>query len=141
MNIDHQISEYVASQPVKKQAELLTLHSQITQNFPDSILWFLDGKNEDGKVVANPSIGYGSYTIKYADGSSKEFYRVGVSANSTGISVYIMGLDDKSFLMRTYGDTLGKASITGYCIKFRALKDIDQDVLLSAIRFRMELEA
>ena len=141
MSVDHEISEYIASQPVKKEAEILTLHSQITQLFPGSILWFLDGKNEDGKVVANPSIGYGSYTIQYADGSTKEFYRVGLSANTTGISVYIMGLDDKGFLMRTYADSIGKASITGYCIKFRSLKDIDLDVLLSAIRFRLELDA
>jgi hypothetical protein len=43
--------------------------------------------------------------------------------------------------MRTYADSIGKASITGYCIKFKSLKDIDLDVLVSAIRFRLELEA
>lgn len=42
----------------------------------------------DGKVVANPNIGYGVYPIAYADGSSRESYRIGLSANTTGISVY-----------------------------------------------------
>ena len=86
------------------------------------------------QTIANPSIGYGFYTIKYADGSSREFYQIGLSANTTGISVYIMGLKDKTYLAKTYGESLGKASVTGYCIKFKALKDIKLDVPEAAIR-------
>ena len=81
-------------------------------SFPECRLWFNDGTNEDGKVVANPNIGYGAYTITYADGSSREFYRIGLSANMTGISVYVLGLDDKTYLARTYGASIGKASVT-----------------------------
>jgi hypothetical protein len=102
---------------------------------PDCKLWFLDGKNEEGKVVSNPNIGYGSYTMKYADGSSREFYQVGLSANSSGISVYIMGIEDKKYLAETFGKDLGKASVTGYCIRFRSLKGINLDVLEAALRF------
>lgn len=90
-------------------------------------------------MVTNPSIGYGSYDIQYADGSSKEFFRVGISANTTGISVYIMGLDDKSFLATTYGPRLGKATVTGYCVKFKALKDVDLSVLREAMAYRFSL--
>ena len=105
---------------------------------PSAKLWFLDGKNGEGKVVSNPNIGYGSYSIKYADGSTKEFYRVGLSANSTGISVYIMGIEDKKYLAETFGKQLGKASVTGYCIRFKILSDINVNVLESAIRFGFE---
>lgn len=101
---------------------------------PDCKLWFLDGKNSEGKIISNPNIGYGSYTLKYADGSSKEFYQIGMSANTTGISVYIMGIDDKTYLSKTYGSKIGKASVTGYCIKFKALKDFNIDALEEAIR-------
>jgi hypothetical protein len=38
----------------------------------------------------------------------QEFYQVGMSANTTGISVYILGIDDKKYLAETYGKTLGK---------------------------------
>ena len=96
---------------------------------------FLDGKNSDGKIVSNPNIGYGRRDLKYADGSTREFYRIGLSANMTGISVYVVGLEDKTYLSQTYGGKLGKASVTGYCIKFKTLKDIDLDVLEEAIRF------
>jgi hypothetical protein len=110
------------------------LHQSTLQTLPGCKLWFTDGKNSEGKVVANPNIGYGSYTIKYADGTTKEFYQIGLSANKTGISVYILGLDDKTYLANTFGKSIGKANVTGYCIRFKSIKDIDVDVLQEAIR-------
>jgi hypothetical protein len=111
------------------------LHKLILQLLPKNKLWFLDGKDDKGKVVSNPNIGYGSYTIKYADGKTREFYQIGLSANTTGISIYVMGLDDKTYLAKTYGKKLGKAIVTGYCIKFKSLKDINFDILADAIRY------
>jgi hypothetical protein len=138
MNVHEQIKDYIASQPEPKRGEMQALHDMILQVSPASKLWFLDGKNTEGKIVSNPNIGYGSFTMKYADGSTREFYQIGLSANSTGISVYIMGIEDKKYLAKTYGKTLGKASVTGYCIRFKTLKNIDTDVLDSAIRFGFE---
>ncbi len=139
MNIQTQIKEYIASQPEAKRNDMQELHRLILQAMPACKLWFLDGKNSENKTVANPNIGYGSYTIKYADGTTREFYQIGMSANTTGISVYIMGIDDKTYLAQTYGKTLGKASVTGYCIKFKALKDINTDVLIGAIQYGVEV--
>lgn len=138
MTIPDQIDAYFASQPEPKRSELQQLHTLILQGSPDCQLWFSDGKNNEGKIVTNPNIGYGAYTIQYADGSSREFYRVGLSANTSGISVYILGLADKNYLANTYGEKLGKASVTGYCIKFKTLKNIHMDVLEAAIRYRLE---
>ena len=72
--------------------------------------------------------------MKYANGKTREFFQIGVSGNKTGISVYILGLKDKKYLAKTYGKKLGKASVTGYCIRFKALKDVDIDILEAAIR-------
>ncbi|HYW30863.1 MAG TPA: hypothetical protein VE869_05095, partial [Gemmatimonas sp.] len=110
------------------------LHTMMLQVMPGSRLWFLDGKDESGRTVSNPSIGYGLRTIAYADGRTREFYQIGLSANTTGISVYIMGLDDKKYLAATYAANLGRATVTGYCIRFSALRNIDVDVLEAAIR-------
>jgi hypothetical protein len=140
MDVQQQVQAYLASQPEAKQAELRSLHEQIVAEFPESRLWFSDGTDESGKVVANPSIGYGEYTISYANGSTRQFYRIGMSGNTTGISVYVMGLDDKTFLARTYGDSMGKATITGYCIRFRRLSQVDTDTLLAAIRHGMTVD-
>src|SRR5215831_18726407 len=97
MDVPEQVEAYLASQPEPKQADLRRLHAHILAEFPGCRLWFTDGTNADGKVVANPNIGYGACTITYADGSSREFYRIGLSANTTGISVYVLGLDDKTY--------------------------------------------
>jgi hypothetical protein len=133
VSIETQIRNYITSLSEVKQSDILLLHNFIIENNPSIRLWFLDGKNEEGRVVANPNIGYGQYTIQYANGLTKEFYRVGLSANTTGISVYIMGLPDNKFLIDTYGERIGKAKITGYCIKFKSLEDISLTVLEEAI--------
>ncbi len=138
MNIQEQIKKYITSQPEPKRAEIEALHQHILQVLPKCKLWFLDGKDDKGKVVTNPNIGYGLQTIKYADGKTKEFYQIGISPNTTGISVYIMGIRDKTYLAKTFGKKLGKASVTGYCIKFKTLKDININILEAAIRYGVE---
>jgi Domain of unknown function (DU1801) len=138
MNALAEIQAYIATQPEAKRNDLQALHARIVQLAPGCKLWYLDGRDSSGKVVSNPNIGYGAYTIHYADGKTKEFYRIGLSANTTGISVYIMGIADKNYLRETYGKSIGKASVTGYCIKFKALKDIDVAVLEVAIGFGFE---
>ena len=134
MDIEEQIDEYITSQPEPKRGDMQELHRLILEVMPACKLWFLDGKNSEGKIVSNPNIGYGAYTIKYADGTTREFYQTGLSANKTGISVYILGIEDKKYLAETYGKDLGKAIVTGYCIRFKSLKDINIEILKAAIR-------
>jgi hypothetical protein len=138
MNVQEQIEDYITSQPEPKRTDMHELHRVILQALPECKLWFLDGKNSENKTVSNPNIGYGFYTIKYTNGTTREFYQIGMSANTTGISVYILGIEDKTYLAQTFGTKLGKASVTGYCIKFKALKDINIDILEAAIRYGVE---
>lgn len=138
MNIKEQIKNYIAAQPEPKINEMKELHQMILALMPKCRLWFLDGKDDKGKTVSNPNIGYGFRIIKYADGKTKEFYQIGLSANSTGISIYIFGIDDKKHLVQKYGKILGKASVTGYCVKFKTLRDINIDTLKAAIRDGIE---
>lgn len=140
MNVQGQIKEYIASQSEPKRNDLQALHSIIRGIKPACKLWFLDGKDSEGKTVSNPNIGYGLHTIKYANGKTRVFYQVGISTNKTGISVYILGIPDKTYLARTYGKKIGKANVTGYCIKFKALKDINIEVLEAAIRYGFEAQ-
>jgi len=138
MNIPEQIENYIASQAEPKRADMQALHKRILKILPKGKLWFSDGKNDKGKTVSNPNIGYGLYTINYADGKTKDFFQIGLSANTTGVSVYIMGIKDKTYLAKTFGKQLGKASVTGYCIKFKALKDINIDILEEAVRYGLK---
>jgi hypothetical protein len=67
-------------------SDLQVLHDRILQISPGCKLWFLDGKNDVGKIVSNPNIGYGLRTIKYADGTLREFFQIGLS---TGQNRYL----------------------------------------------------
>ena len=139
MNLKEQIQRYIDSQPEPKRSDMKTLHRSILRVMPRGKLWFLDGKDSGGKTVSNPNIGYGLQALKYADGTTREFYQIGLSANTTGISVYILGIEDKAYLAQRYGEKLGKAKVTGYCIKFKSVKDIHLDVLDEAVRFGFEM--
>lgn len=103
MSTQDQIKNYINSQPEAKRSDMQQLHQVIQRVMPKCKLWFLDGKDSNNKTVSNPNIGYGSQTMKYADGKTKEFYQIGMSANTTGISVYILGLKDKKYLAQAYG--------------------------------------
>lgn len=137
-NTQEDIAAFLASQPEPKGSDLRHVHERILAEYPDALLWFDDGRDDSGRVVTNPSIGYGTRTMHYADGSTRETFRIGLSANTTGISVYVMGLEDKTHLQRTYGAAIGKATVTGYCIRFRRLAVIEPQVLFRAIADGME---
>ncbi|MDC8098523.1 DUF1801 domain-containing protein [Chryseobacterium rhizosphaerae] len=138
MNTEEQIQEYINSQHEPKRTDMQELHRIILELIPESQLWFLDGKNSEGKTVSNPNIGYGFHTMQYTDGKTRDFYQIGMSANTTGISIYILGIEDKTYLTQNYGEKIGKASVTGYCIKFKKLKDINIEILQEAIQFGLQ---
>ena len=135
MNVQEQIKKYITSQPEPKRSDMQELHRITLRVLPGCKLWFYDGKNSKNQTTSNPTIGYGFHTIKYANGKTREFFQIGMSANKTGISICILGIKDKTYLAQTYGKKLGKASVTGYCIRFKALKDINIDTLEAAIRY------
>src|SRR5690349_17888925 len=102
MSVQDQIKTYIAAQPEPKRGDMQALHRLILRVMPKCKLWFLDGKDSDGKTVTNPNIGYGSFTIKYAGGKTREFYQIGISPNTAGISVYVMGIKNKKYLAQTF---------------------------------------
>jgi len=138
MNTRARIKAYLDAEPEPKRSDLRELHRRILKCMPKCKLWFLDGKDDKGRTVSNPNIGYGLQTLRYADGKERDFYQIGMSANTVGISLYILGVKDRKILSSKYGRKLGLASVTGYCIKFKKLADIDVAVLESAIRYGVE---
>jgi hypothetical protein len=140
MEIKTQIKEYIKNQPEPKQTEMQELHNLILKLMPNCKQWYFDGKNEDRKQVAYPTIGYGNYTITYKDGTTREFFRIGLLANPTGLAVHIMGIEDKKNLIDRCGKTIGKAKVSSYGITFKSIKDINLEILKEAIHFRAELK-
>lgn len=133
MHIKEQIEQYIGSLEGFKSNEMEFLHQRILGILPECKLWYLDGKDVNGKIVSNPQIGYGVQKSNLTSAKTKELFQIGISSNSSGISVYILGLEDKLYLINTFGKSIGKAIVTGYCIKFKKLSDINIEVLDQAI--------
>jgi hypothetical protein len=139
METELQILQFISFQKDEKQQDLLSLHELMRSILPAGKLWMEDGKNKEGKVVTNPTIGYGQQTMLLAKGKSREMFQIGISGTSTGISIYLIGIRDKVDLAKQFGSKLGKAKVTGYCIKFKQLSDVNLTVLEEVIRFGIEL--
>ena len=135
MKAAEEINQYFNTLIEPKLSEMKKLHQTILPLIHDGKLSFEEGVDKDNKTIHNPTIGYGYHLINYANGTTKAFFQIGLSANATGISIYLMGIKDKTFLSKTYGATLGKAKITGYCIRFKSLKDIHWNSLEDAMKF------
>ena len=134
MSLKNQIQQYILSLEPKKQLEMNHLHDSILSWLPSCKLWFETGLDANQKVISNPNIGYGSQTLHYANGSSKEIFKLSISANTKGISIYFIGLKDKLFLKNNFENSIGKAKITGYCISFKTISDIRLDVVEKAVK-------
>lgn len=55
MNIQEQIRHYITSQPEPKRSDMEVVHKRIIRALPEGKLWFLDGKNDKGKIVFIPN--------------------------------------------------------------------------------------
>jgi hypothetical protein len=126
MSTAEKISHHLATLSLEKSAELSRLYQLIHGEIKSKDNHFFDGKNEQGKVIANPTIGFGQCRLTYSDGSFQDTFRLGISANSAGLSIHILGLKDKKFLVDFLGTRLGKAKITGYAIRFGKMRHIDE---------------
>jgi hypothetical protein len=139
MEIERQILKFIALQEDTKQQDFRSLHELMRSILPTGKLWMEDGKNEEGKVVTNPTIGYGQQSMSLAKGKSREMFQIGISANTSGISIYLIGIRNKLDLAEQFGQKLGKAKVSGYCIKFKQLADLDLTVLEEVLRLGIKL--
>ncbi len=134
METNTQINTYIESLSEETAADLRALHALMLQWIPNGKLWFDNGLNGDNKVVTNPTIGYGSYPHTFANKTNKELFQIGISATKSGISVYVMGIRNKLNLAQTFGEKLGKAKVSGYCISFKKCEDLNLGVLEEVVR-------
>lgn len=139
MEIERQILQFIALLEDTKQQDFRSLHELMRSILPNGKLWMEDGKNEEGKVVTNPTIGYGQQTMLLAKGKSRGMFQIGISSNTSGISIYLIGIRNKLDLAEQFGQKLGKAKVSGYCIKFKQLADLDLPVLEEVLRLGINL--
>jgi hypothetical protein len=134
-DVQRQIQAHFTQLEVNKSKEIQHLHNLIVKINPTCKLWFDNGIDDEGKVVTNPTIGYGLQTLHYAKGYTREFFQIGICATTTGVSIYLIGLKDKNILKETFAPSIGKATVTGYCVKYKRLSDLNSETLMKLIQF------
>jgi len=72
-------------------------------------------------------LAYGHRRLKYADGREVDWFRVGVASNASYISLYVSGAS-------RHKKALPKANITGGCVRFKRMSDLDHAALAKMIR-------
>lgn len=112
-------TEYIANVEEPKRSELQLLHDLVREILPDF-----------EPVMISNFMGYGPFEYQ---GKSKScagtWFRVGLSANKTGISIYICAGDANGYFPEQANDRLGKASVGKSCIRFKKLADINLDTV------------
>lgn len=129
------IDFYINAQNISKCNDMKYIHQLILKQFPNIKLWYFNGKDSNNKTVSNPTIGYGLLELVYTKGNTRDFFKVGMSANTSGISIHIMGVSDKTYLSNNFSTRIGKAAISGYCIKFKSLNNLHLNVLDELLQF------
>jgi hypothetical protein len=127
--IQQQIQTYQETLSPEKRADLIELQKLISELFPNYPLSFHSGYDTSGKQVSNPSIGYGKYLHNYSNGTTSSMYQIGLSVNNKGFSIYLLGLSKSINIKEVFTSNIGKAKITGYCIKFNRLSEINMQIL------------
>lgn len=109
--------EYIANVEEPKRSELQQLHNLIREALPTF-----------EPVMISNFMGYGQFHYK-GKTCEGEWFRVGLSANKTGISIYICAGDKDGYFPEQAKDRLGKAVVGKSCIRFKKLADINLETV------------
>jgi hypothetical protein len=112
----------------ERRADLARLDRLIRDTLPE-----LEVHESEGTV------GYGPFHYRYASGREGDAYRVSVASRKTGISLYVLALnEDGEYLAESRADRFPKANVGKSCVRFKRLDDLDEaalrDVLAEAGR-------
>ena len=129
--------EYLASLPAETGADMTALHERIKAALPGHhpCLWagvFWGGSEQT-------IIGYGDMSYVRSDKKRVEWFLVGLARQKNYYSVYVNAADGRRYLAEVYAGRLGKAKVGKSSISFRALADVDLDVLSELIERAGEL--
>ena len=108
------VEEYLAEIQEPKRSEMVQLDALIRRILPDH-----------ERLMFAGIIGYGPFHYKYPSGREGDWYKVGLVANKTGISVYVMAGDKGGYLAEQAKPFLGKAVVGKSCIRFKKLSDLN----------------
>lgn len=122
--------EYIEMVDEPKRSELLQLHNLISKSMPNQEQWIVSG-----------ILGFGKFHYKgKSKGCEGEWFRVGLAANKTGMSIYMCVGDKDGYLPEQAKERIGKATVGRSCIRFKKLSDINLPVVEELLIRARDLE-
>lgn len=122
--------EYIEMVDEPKRSELLLLHNLISKSLPNQEQWIVSG-----------ILGFGKFHYKgKSKGCEGEWFRVGLAANKTGMSIYMCVGDKNGYLPEQAKERIGKATVGRSCIRFKKLSDINLPVVEELLIRARDLE-
>lgn len=122
--------EYIEMVDEPKRSELLQLHNLISKSMPNQEQWIVSG-----------ILGFGKFHYKgKSKGCEGEWFRVGLAANKTGMSIYMCVGDKNGYLPEQAKERIGKATVGRSCIRFKKLSDINLPVVEELLIRARDLE-
>lgn len=84
-------------------------------------------------------IGYGAGDYTRPNGTTVDWFMVGLALQKNYISVYINAVEDRQYLSEKYGTGIGKVKVGKSSLSFQGVEDIDVDKLTHLVAKAREL--
>ncbi len=123
-----------------QHSEITQLHELIVSLLPNGKLHVESGVSDNGKIIHNPTLCYGELDLPLSGGKTRRTFQIGLTSNATGLSVHVMGLRNKCSLKELMGPNIGKASITGYCLRFKTIKSVSLEALSTGLTKAIQVQ-
>ena len=85
---------------------------------------------ETARMWGDAIVGYGSYTLRYANGKTLDWPALAFSPRKQGLVVYVTGLRKQKDLLAR----LGPHKASGVCLHLKRLSDVDEKVLIALVK-------
>lgn len=122
-------TQYLASLPEPRRADLTALHRAITRAVPKL-----------KPVVVHGMLGYGPYHYRYESGREGDSAVVALASQKQYISLYLMAIEDGVYLAEANRARLGKVSVGKCCIRFKRLADLELPTAMRLVRRAAKLK-
>lgn len=134
---EESVDTWLASIDDPRAEELRELDKIISDVFAGQsrVLWV--GKFWGG--TDQTIIGYGDLYQPRPKGENVHWFVVGLALQKSNISIYVNAVKDGQYLGKAYGASLGKVKLGSASIGFKALADVDGDVLKQMLTEAREL--
>lgn len=123
------VDEYFAADPAR-EADLRAIDEVVRAAAPSLERGFFGGTGDGRAGMSMKLIGYGrfQYTVKSSD-SPIDWPVIGLALQKNNLSLYVSAVDDGVPVVEEYADRLGKVSVSGGSVRFKAAGDVNGEVL------------